>query len=437
MTNHTPSPLSAPPSGALRGVFSPPGDKSVSHRAVMFAAMASGRSDLTGLLEGEDVLATLKAVQAMGAETERTGDGAWRVTGAPPWRGPAQDIDLGNSGTSARLLAGAIAGMGVQARLTGDDSLRARPMERVAAPLRLMGAALETTDGRLPMTIRGARLRGVDYETPVASAQIKSAVLLAGLGAEGVTRVTEPAPSRDHTERMLPAFGGEVRVSGLTAEVTGGQRLSPANYAAPADPSSAAFALAAALITPGSRVTARGVLLNPRRAGLFEAWKRMGADLTIEVTKNDGEPVGDLIAACSDLAPIHVREDEIPAMIDEIPILAVTAAFAEGESRFEGLAELRVKESDRLTAVSDLLRAAGVETETGEDWLTVAGRGTGGVTGGGAAAARGDHRIAMSTLILGLASRKGMAIDDASMIATSYPAFQADLAALGAALETP
>lgn len=427
--------MRARPAQGLRGTLTPPGDKSISHRAVILAAMAEGVSEIAGLLEGADVKATLHAAQALGAQCERTGAGAWRITGAS-WRNPGDVLDMGNSGTGVRLLAGAAAGYRLEARFDGDASLRSRPMERIADPLRLMGADIETQDGRLPLRLRGGGLTGIAYDSPVASAQIKSAILLAGLNADGGTTVREPAPSRDHTERLLPVFGGAVRMEGGAVSVPGGQRLSATRLAVPGDPSSAAFPLAAALLVPGSEAALEGVLLNPRRAGLFSAWKRMGADLQIEPRDGEGEPAGRLTARAGGLNGLHVTAEDIPAMIDEIPILAVTCAFAEGVSRLEGLAELRVKESDRLAAVADLLRGNGVACETGEDWIEIEGRGPGGVAGGGVAETRGDHRIAMAGLILGLASRDGTAIDDAAMIDTSYPQFFEHMAALGAEMES-
>ncbi len=426
--------MRARPAAPLRGTLIPPGDKSISHRAVILAAMADGASEISGLLEGADVKATMRAVQTLGARCERAGEGAWRIAGAP-WRSPDAGLDMGNSGTGVRLLAGAAAGYRLQARFDGDASLRSRPMERIAEPLRLMGAEIGTQDGRLPMTLRGGGLTGLAYDSPVASAQIKSAVLLAGLNAEGETTLREPAPSRDHTERMLPVFGGAVRVEGGAVSVPGGQALHAAKFAVPGDPSSAAFPLAAALLVTGSEAALEGVLLNPRRAGLFAAWRRMGANLEIAPEAGGGEPVGRLTARAGALNGLHVPAEDIPAMIDEIPILAVTCAFADGVSRIEGLAELRVKESDRLAAITDLLRGNGVACETGEDWIEIEGRGAAGVPGGGVVETRGDHRIAMAGLILGLASSEGTAIDDAAMIDTSYPQFFEHMAALGAEME--
>lgn len=426
--------MRARPAAGLRGTLNPPGDKSISHRAVILAAMAEGSSEISGLLEGADVKAALRAVQALGARCERTGEAAWRIAGAR-WRSPENVLDMGNSGTGVRLLAGAAAGYRLKARFDGDASLRSRPMERIAEPLRRMGAEIAATDGRLPMTLHGGGLTGIACDSPVASAQIKSAVLLAGLNAAGETTVREPAPSRDHTERMLPLFGGEVRVEGGAASVQGGQTLHAARIAVPGDPSSAAFPLAAALLIPDSEIGLTNVLLNPRRAGLFTAWRRMGADLEITPEEGDGEPVGRLTARAGALNGLHVSAEDIPAMIDEIPILAVACAFADGVSRINGLAELRVKESDRLAAIADLLRGNGVACETGEDWIEIEGRGASGVPGGGLVETRGDHRIAMAGLILGLVSREGTAIDDAAMIDTSYPQFLEHMAALGAEME--
>ena len=423
----------AHPSKSLHGSVRAPADKSVSHRALMLGGMAAGTTEITGLLEGDDVLATARCVAALGAQMQRTGPGAWSVTGAEGgWRSPREALDFGNAGTGARLMLGAAAGYPVTAIFTGDASLRSRPMERIAGPLRLMGARIETLSGKLPATLHGGGLHGIDYDSPVASAQIKSAVLMAGLNAEGVTRVREPAPSRDHTEQMLAMFGAPTHMENGAVTVSGGARLQAARIAVPGDPSSAAFLAAAALLTEGSEITIAGVMTNPLRTELFAMLERMGADLAWIGGGGGGDAPADLRVRSSALRGVRVEEASIPSMIDEVPILAVCAAFAEGVTRIEGLAELRVKESDRLLAVADMLRGAGAECETGEDWLEVQGKGPRGVKGGSLVESRHDHRIAMSGLVLGLAAREPVTIDDDAMIATSYPDFFAHMAALGA-----
>lgn len=423
--------MRASPSAGLAGRVRAPADKSVSHRALILGGMAAGTTEITGLLEGEDVLATARCVAALGAETERTGPGAWRVTGGR-WRDPSATLDFGNSGTGCRLTMGAAAGYALTATFDGDMSLRSRPMERIAAPLRLMGARIEASEGGLPLTLRGGGLRGIDYDSPVASAQIKSAVLLAGLNADGVTRVREPAPSRDHTEQMLALFGAPCRILDGAVAVTGGAPLRAARIAVPGDPSSAAFLAAAAVLTPGSALTVEGVMTNTLRTEFFAVLRRMGADIAWGDSAGGADAPADLAVRSSVLRGVRVEEASIPAMIDEVPILAVCAACAEGLTRIEGLAELRVKESDRLAAVADMLRGAGVTCETGEDWIEIEGRGAGGVPGGGLVETRHDHRIAMSGLVLGLAAQRPVFIDDETMIATSYPEFFDHMAAIGA-----
>lgn len=424
--------MRAAPSSSLRGAVRAPADKSVSHRALILGGMARGTTEISGLLEGEDVLATARCVGALGANVERTGPGAWRVAGAP-WRSPAVTLDFGNSGTGCRLMMGAAAGYALTAAFDGDASLRSRPMERIAGPLRLMGARIETSDrGRLPLTVHGGGLHGVEYDSPVASAQIKSAVLLAGLNADGATTVREPALSRDHTEQMLALFGAPPRVDGAAVTVQGGARLTGARIAVPGDPSSAAFLAAAAILTPDSEITIRGVMTNRLRTEFFAVLARMGANITWGDSAGGADAPADLTVRASALRGVRVEEASIPSMIDEVPILAVCAASAEGTTRIEGLAELRVKESDRLAAVADMLRGAGVACETGEDWIEIEGRGPGGAPGGNLVETRHDHRIAMSGLVLGLSARKPVSIDDESMIATSYPEFFEHMAALGA-----
>ena len=434
-----PERLIARPSGALSGRVRAPGDKSISHRALIFAAMAAGDSRIEGLLESDDVLATARAVEALGARVERTGPGAWRITGQGELRQPEGVIDCGNSGTAARLLMGAVAGYPIEVRFDGDTSLRSRPMGRVGEPLARMGARV--SGDRLPLTLGGGghfggRLSAIDWRSQAASAQMKSAIILAGLNAEGVTSVEEPAPSRDHTERMLPLFGAEVRRQGLKVSVEGGQRLRAADIQVPGDPSSAAFPLVAALLIPGSRVTVEGVMMNPARAGLFVTLKEMGADLSIDAERTVcGEPVADLTARVSRLRGVEVPAERAASMIDEYPVLAAAAACAEGPTVMHGLGELRVKESDRLSGVAALLRACGVRVEETDDSLTVHGAGRP-PAGGGFVETHGDHRLAMSALVLGLASGRYVGVDHPEMISTSFPGFADLMAELGAVMES-
>lgn len=431
--------LTATPGAPLRGRVRAPGDKSISHRALILGALAHGETVVTGLLEGEDVLATARAAAAFGAAVERVGDGAWRIVGKGGFAQPSGVIDCGNSGTGVRLLMGAAAAFPIRASFDGDASLRRRPMGRVAQPLSMMGARFAATGGeRLPLTLHGGGLRGIAYTPPVASAQVKSAILLAGLGAKGETVVTEPAPTRDHTERMLRAFGADLTIepagSGLRVRVAGEARLQGRPVRVPGDPSSAAFPLVAGLITPGSVVTVEGVLLNPLRAGLYVTLREMGADLSEENAADaSGEPIADLVARHGALRGVIVPAARAPSMIDEYPILAVAAAFAQGETVMLGVEELRHKESDRIALTAALLRACGVEVEEGPDRLVVHGRGAP-PRGGGAVVTQGDHRIAMSGLVLGMAAQAPVQVDEASMIATSFPGFTALMHALGAQL---
>lgn len=426
--------------GPLRGRVRAPGDKSISHRALILGALAHGRTEVAGLLEGEDVLATAAAMRLFGAEAERTGPGAWTVHGRGGFAEPDRVVDCGNAGTAVRLILGAAAGFPLAASFTGDDSLRGRPMNRVLAPLRLMGArALSRSGGRLPLTLEGGGLRGIEHAPPVASAQVKSAVLLAGLRAEGATTVTEARPTRDHTERMLAAFGAEVaatdRPEGRAVRVAGGAALAGTRVAVPGDPSSAAFPLVAALVTPGSEVTVEGVLLNPLRAGLFDVLRAMGADLRVENRREEGgEIVGDLVARAGALRGVTAPPESASSMIDEYPILAVAAAFAEGPTVMRGIAELRVKESDRIALIAAALRGAGVEVEEAPDGLVVHGRGRP-PAGGVAVDTHGDHRIAMSGLVLGLGAERGTAVRDPRMIATSFPGFTDLMRGLGADID--
>lgn len=441
--------LRAEPGAPLRGSAAVPGDKSISHRAVVLGALAVGETRIRGLLAGEDVRATAAALRAMGAEIARGADGAWTVggVGLGALAEPDDVLDMGNSGTAARLLLGVLAGHPVRAVLSGDASLRRRPMDRVVAPLTEMGAAIETrSGGRLPLSVTGrAEPTPIRYELPVASAQVKSAVLLAGLSARGATTVLEPAPTRDHTERMLAAFGADVRVTprdggrGPEVTVVGQPELAAAGeLAVPADPSSAAFPLVAALVTPGSELRLPGVGLNPTRTGLFETLREMGADLTVTNERVEGgEPVGDLVARHSALAGVEVPPERAPSMIDEYPALAVAAAFADGRTVMHGVGELRVKESDRIATVAAGLAANGVAAESGADWLAVAGRGGDGVPGGGRVATELDHRIAMSFLVLGLAAKAGVTVDDAAAADTSFPGFAELMRGLGAVMHPP
>lgn len=416
-------------------------DKSVSHRAVIFSALAEGESRIEGLLESEDVLATAHAVAALGARVSRGEDGVWSITGSS-WRSPTAPLDLGNSGTGVRLLMGAAARFELKAVFTGDASLSSRPMARVLDPLSLMGVVSEAADGgRLPVTLSGrSNLTAIDYTPPVASAQVKSAILLAGLGAEGDTIVREPRLTRAHTETMGPLYGARFHVepdgAGAVVRVTGGAPLQAHDLSVPGDPSSAAFLVAAALITPDSDITIKGVMTNPARFGLYETLRDMGADLTLSPAGAcAGEALVDIRAKSSALKGVEVPPERAPSMIDEYPILSVIAANAEGRTDMRGLAELRAKESDRLAASAALLQANGIRVELGEDDLSVEGRGAGGVPGGGQVATRHDHRLAMSGLVMGLAAREPVRVDDVAMIATSYPGFFDDMAALGARIE--
>lgn len=443
MSSHAQSiPMTARPSPALRGTAVVPGDKSISHRALIFGAMAAGETHITGLLEGEDVLATAAAMRAFGATVTQVDQGEWRVegVGTAGFSEPDQVIDCGNSGTGVRLIMGAMASFPITATFTGDASLNGRPMARVTGPLALFGAqAVGRAGGRLPMTIVGARdPQPVRYEVPVPSAQVKSAVLLAGLNAPGETKVIEREATRDHTERMLAGFGADIRTEvtdeGREITLVGRPQLQAQNIAVPCDPSSAAFPVCAALIVPGSDVLVPGIGLNPTRAGLFETLRDMGADLSYENLREEGgEPVADLRARYSpDMVGITVPPERAASMIDEYPILSVVACFAKGETYMPGVAELRVKESDRIDAMAQGLRAAGITVEDGPDWWRVTG---GAPKGGCTVESRLDHRIAMSFLILGLASKQPVKVDDGAPIATSFPIFERLMADLGAVIE--
>jgi 3-phosphoshikimate 1-carboxyvinyltransferase len=436
--------LRSSPTGALAGHARVPGDKSISHRALMLGALAAGETVIDGLLEGEDVLRTAAAMRLLGATASRDADGRWRVAG----RGlgklsePDDVLDMGNAGTGARLVMGLLASHQLTACLTGDASLRRRPMARVAAPLTMMGAEILAREGcRLPLCLKGTGLpRPIEYRLPVPSAQVKSAILLAGLNTPGTTCVIEPEPTRDHTELMLRYFGAAIEVTqGRDGQrriaLAGRPMLTARAIAVPADASSAAFPLVAALLRPGSEVTLQGVGLNPHRIGLIETLREMGARIdVVQRRETAGEPVGDLQAAYGRLSAVTVPAGRAPSMIDEYPILAVAASCARGTTVMHGLAELRVKESDRLAAIAAGLAACGVAVEAGPDSLAVTG--TGEPPAGGATVATGlDHRIAMAFLVLGMAARRPVAIDDSAPIDTSFPGFAQLMNRLGAAIE--
>ena len=441
MSHTKPAPLTARRAGALRGRVRVPGDKSISNRALIFGALAVGETRISGLLEGEDVLNTGKAMAALGASVERLGAGEWRVqgVGVGGFREPAGVLDFGNSATGCRLVMGAVAGCPVTASFDGDASLRKRPMRRILDPVIEIGARVmsEADGGRLPVTLKGARDPvPIIYRTPVPSAQIKSAVLLAGLAAPGVTTVIESEASRDHTERLLVHFGAEVVIEpegahGRRITVTGEPELTPAPVLVPADPSSAAFPMVAALIVPGSEVVLTDVMTNPLRTGLITTLREMGADIeAVNVRGDVGEELADFRVRASALKGVDVPAERAPSMIDEYPILAVAASFAEGTTRMRGLKELRVKESDRLAAVAHGLRSNGVAFEIEGDDLIVHGKGR--AVGGGKVVTHMDHRIAMAFLVMGLASDKPVGVDDTSFIATSFPSFVPMMRGLGA-----
>ncbi|WP_138466785.1 3-phosphoshikimate 1-carboxyvinyltransferase [Poseidonocella sp. HB161398] len=438
------TPMTSRASGPLRGTAFVPGDKSVSHRALILGALAVGETKIAGLLEGQDVLDTARAMQAFGAEVIRHGAGNWSVhgVGVGGFAEPAEVIDCGNSGTGARLVMGAMATSPITATFTGDASLRARPMARVTEPLALFGArAFGRSGGRLPMTLAGAAdPLPVRYATPVPSAQVKSAMLLAGLNAPGRTVVIETVATRDHTERMLAEFGAEITTEvtpeGHVITLTGRPELGHRSLAVPRDPSSAAFPVAAALLVPDSEILVPGIGLNPARAGFYETLAEMGADLERgNLRVEGGEPVADLRVRHSVLSGVEVPPARAASMIDEYPVLAVLAANAEGATVMRGIRELRLKESDRIDAMARGLEAMGVRVEEDEDMLTVHGMGPGGVPGGATAAARLDHRIAMSFLCLGMAARQPVTVDDAGPVATSFPDFVPLMIGLGADLQ--
>ena len=432
----SPSPRRFLPRGPLRGTIRVPGDKSISHRAIMLGALAVGETRVSGLLEGDDVLATAAAMRAMGASVERLEDGSWSVhgVGVGALLQPQAPLEMGNSGTSTRLLMGLIASHAITAQFTGDASLSARPMGRVIEPLSQMGAAFEASEGgRLPLTLRGAwPAVPITYRLPVASAQVKSAVLLAGLNTAGITTLIEPVPTRDHSERMLRGFGADLSVEVVNGErvirIVGEAELKPQTIEVPGDPSSAAFFIVAALVVPGSELLIQNVGLNPTRSGIVTALRQMGGSIKeLNAREVGGEPVADLLVKHSALRGIEVDPALAPSMIDEFPVLFVAAALAQGTTITSGLDELRVKESDRLSAMAAALTDAGALVTEQADGLTI--EGTGGEQLRGSANARTkthlDHRIAMSMAVAGLASRDGVEVDDTRPIATSFPMFEA------------
>jgi 3-phosphoshikimate 1-carboxyvinyltransferase len=435
-------PLTARRTGPLTGRARVPGDKSTSIRALIFGALAVGETRINGLLEGEDVINSAQTLRDLGADVERRGGGEWRVhgVGVGGFREPAGKLDFGNSGTGCRLMLGAVAGCPITATFDGDASLRSRPMKRVLDPLERMGArATVSNDGRLPLTLVGARdPLPIVFRSPVPSAQLKSATLLAGLSAPGETVVIEAEATRDHTEKMLTHFGAQIRVEqegrhGRRITLTGQPELVPKPVIVPADPSSAAFPLIAALIAPGSEVIVEGVMMNPLRIGLFTTLKEMGASIDLLDTRIEGgEDVADLRVRAGTLRGVEVPTERAPSMIDEYPVLAVAAAFAEGTTIMRGLKELRVKESDRLAATAALLRNNGVDVEVDGDDLIVHGKGR--PAGGGVVTTHMDHRIAMSAMVLGVATEKPVQIDDGTFIATSFPGFVELMRSLGADL---
>ena len=426
------------PVSRLSGRILPPGDKSCSHRALMFAALASGRSVISGLLEGDDVLRTGEACRALGANVKQIAPYTWEVIGTGGYSQPDDRIDFGNSGTGSRLMMGAMAGFPIRVDLTGDESLRSRPMARVLDPLKSMGADVKGEDpDRLPLTLIGSSdLQAIDYTPPHASAQVKSAILLAGLNAKGTTIVREARKTRDHTERMLEGFGIELTQEavgdGQNISIVGGQSLTPVDFTVPGDPSSAAFLFAAGMISPDADVTIEGIMTNPTRAGLLKLAYDMGELEDLERHTISGEEVVTVRVTGSGRVKRAIPGQELTAaMIDEFPIYAVLAAFAEGETRITGAEELRVKESDRITATVNMLRANGVEADELPDGFVIQGC-NGKVPGGGVVETMHDHRIAMSALIMGTASQAPVGVDDIAMIATSYPEFFQHMRTLGA-----
>jgi 3-phosphoshikimate 1-carboxyvinyltransferase len=435
--------VSSKRSSSLSGNVRAPGDKSISHRSLILGALAVGKTEITGLLEGDDILHTAEAMRAFGAEVERkldqNADPVWSVTGHP-WKTPKTSVDFGNAGTGARLIMGAAAGFNISPDYIGDESLTSRPMGRILTPLRQMGAKFTANDDKLPIKqVSGGDLSPIAFTPPHASAQVKSAILLAGLSAEGTTEVIETHSTRDHTENMLEAFGVPVRrrdsSSGDRISIEGPATLKATNINVPGDPSSAAFLIAAALIVPGSEITVENVMMNSARTGLFEVLADMGGFIRMDnFRRSGGETIADIYVKHSKLNGVNVPADRVPSMVDEYPILAVCAAYAKGTTDMYGLGELKVKESDRLTGTFDLLRANGVDVVIKDDNLHVTG---GGVGGGGLVKTHHDHRLAMSALILGLNADKPVRIDDARMIATSFPDFFTLMSDIGAGIEHP
>lgn len=418
-------------SGPITGDPDIPGDKSISHRALILGALAEGRTRIAGLLESDDVLATANAVRAFGAIVERGNGSEWLVTGCE-WRSPTKPIDCGNSGTTARLLIGAAVGFDLEAEFRGDESLSRRPMRRVTQPLERMGARFSVKD-RLPLGLSGGGLSGIEHVNDPPSAQVKSAILIAGLRAEGPVSVIEPIATRDHTEIMLGRFGCEVRVEDGRVSLGEKRQLTGMEMRIPADPSSSAFAIAGAAMVPASTVTIRTLLLNPRRSGFLMALQRMGADLALSnITGMSGETVGDVRVRYTPLFGAEFTAEEIPSMIDEIPALAMVAATARGETRIEGLGELRHKESDRLAALAEGLKACGVQSNADGEALVIEG---GTIQGGTRINCHGDHRIAMAFAVLGLVAKEPVEVDGAEMIATSFPHFASTMRSIGASID--
>ena len=447
LASSIPKPLLARRSPALKGVAQVPGDKSISHRALIFGALAVGETTISGLLEAEDVLHTASAMRSFGADVERDQSGTWRIwgRGVGGFSEPSGILDFGNSGTGSRLVMGATATTRLTAVFTGDASLRRRPMARVLFPLTKFGAQYTAREGGfMPITLVGASpALAIDHEIEVASAQVKSSLLLAALNATGRSRIVQRALTRDHTEKMLAAFGATAEVESLSGggeaiHLVGEQELKPCSVDVPGDPSSAAFAIVAASIIPGSDIEVPSVLLNPRRTGLIETLRQMGANITVHNSRlSGGEAIGDLHVQFSSLKGVEVPAQRAPSMIDEYPILAVAAAFAEGRTTMRGLEELVVKESDRLSSTANALKNCGVPVEVKDAALVVEGRGVDGVRGGARVATDMDHRIAMAFLTLGLASRNPVSVDDTAMIATSFPEFERSLRGLGADFSVP
>ena len=437
-----PTGATAKPGKRLSGMVMAPGDKSISHRSIIFGALAEGETQVTGLLRGADILSTIGAMKALGAKITENKDGSWTVIGVGEagLKSPKDQVDCGNAGTGVRLIMGAAAAYKVKAEFTGDESLCSRPMARVLDPLRDMGVKTEAAKGdRLPATIiSDGALKPIDFTPPHASAQVKSAILLAGLKTEGTTTVRETRLSRDHTENMLRAFGAEVTTrpkdEGQVVSIKGPVSLKGTRVNVPGDPSSAAFPIVAALIVPGSDICIENVMMNPTRTGLLETLAEMGGDIRADnFRKSGGEVIADLHVRHSTLRGVNVPPNRAPSMIDEYPILAVAAAFAKGETIMHGIEELRVKESDRISATTELLRRNGVDVTESADGMRVKG---GVVTGGATVATYHDHRIAMSALILGLGAQNPVSIDDAAMIATSFPSFFELMETLGADIES-